>query len=381
MREFMSDFGNRKIANLLKIGLLRLSFGIGILVILWQPADAIVWGEPDDANRYPYVGAVINGNYLCSGFLLSPRVFVTAAHCVVHAADLQLSVVFGQDLAAPDAISAGFPLAHPDFAGGAKGPDVAVIQLLTPVFRPHYGRLPGPGLLNHEAPARGALLNGAFTTVGYGRQYVLAEPEADGKRHVGNVLLAGRSDDGLYAEISPVSVSGGPCHGDSGGPVFYGDSDVAVAINSFILDQNCVGNSVVSRLDVQEVIDFINTFLRSGEQHNAIAQRNLGSRHDNVDIASEAAKKYRRANANTHDYAIAQRNLGSRHDNVDIASEAAKKYRSANAYIHDFRLDDDFARVLRGDRRSVYSNADLDRDLSLRRYELDEAATIFRFHF
>jgi hypothetical protein len=255
-------------------------------------------------------------------------------------------VVFGQDLAAPDAISAGFPLAHPDFAGGAKGPDVAVIQLTTPVFRPHYGRLPGPGLLNHEAPARGALLNGAFTTVGYGRQYVLAEPEADAKRHVGDVLLAGRSD-GLYAEISPASVSGGPCHGDSGGPVFYGDSDVAVAINSFILDQNCVGNSVVSRLDVQEVIDFINTFLRSGEQHNAIAQRNLGSRHDNV----------------------------------DIASEAAKKYRSANAYIYDFRLDDDFARVLRGDRRSVYSNADLDRDLSLRRYELDEAAIIFRFRF
>lgn len=346
MREFMSDSGNRKIANLLKNGLLRLSFGIGILVNLWQPADAIVWGEPDDANRYPYVGAVINGNYLCSGFLLSPRVFVTAAHCVVRAGDLQLSVVFGQDLAAPDAISAGFPLAHPDFAGGAKGPDVAVIQLTTPVFRPHYGRLPGPGLLNHEAPARGALLNGAFTTVGYGRQYVLAEPEADAKRHVGDVLLAGRSD-GLYAEISPASVSGGPCHGDSGGPVFYGDSDVAVAINSFILDQNCAGNSVVSRLDVQEVIDFINTFLLSGEQHNAIAQRNLGSRHDNV----------------------------------DIASEAAKKYRSANAYIYDFRLDDDFARVLRGDRRSVYSNADLDRDLSLRRYELDEAAIIFRFRF
>jgi len=219
MRNIFSLFGNRKIANLLKIVLRRLSFGIGILVILWQPADAIVWGEPDDANRYPHVGAVINGNYLCSGFLLSPRVFVTAAHCVVHAVDLRLSVVFGQDLAAPDAISAGFPLVHPDFAGRAKGPDVAVIQLLTPVFRPHYGRLPGPGLLNHEAPARGALLNGAFTTVGYGRQYVLAEPEADAKRHVGHVLLAGRSD-GLYAEISPVSVSGGPCHGDSGGPVF-----------------------------------------------------------------------------------------------------------------------------------------------------------------
>ena len=124
---------------------------------------------------------------------------------------------------------------------------------------------------------------------------------------------------------------------------------MAVATNSFSLDRNCVGNSFVSRLDVQEVIDFINTFLRSGEQHNAIAQRILGSRHDNVDIASEAAKKYRRA----------------------------------NAYTHDFRVDDDFARVLRGDRRSVYSNADLDRDLSLRRYELDEAAsiTIFRFRF
>lgn len=49
-------------------------------------ARAIVFGQLDTTNRYPYVGAVIfefEGEkvILCSGTLIAQNVFLTASHC------------------------------------------------------------------------------------------------------------------------------------------------------------------------------------------------------------------------------------------------------------------------------------------------------------
>jgi len=49
------------------------------------PAGAITGGTEDTANRYSNVGMVIfyqpDGRFRCSGTLVAPRVFLTAAHC------------------------------------------------------------------------------------------------------------------------------------------------------------------------------------------------------------------------------------------------------------------------------------------------------------
>ena len=54
---------------------------------------------------------------------------------------------------------------------------------------------------------------------------------------------------------------GGTCFGDSGGPVFLGDSHVVVGITSFGLNQNCVGDGFAYRTDSASAQNFIYGFL------------------------------------------------------------------------------------------------------------------------
>ena len=54
---------------------------------------------------------------------------------------------------------------------------------------------------------------------------------------------------------------GGTCNGDSGGPVFLGNStsDIIVGVTSFGLNGLCRGTDFSYRLDRQEVLDWINS--------------------------------------------------------------------------------------------------------------------------
>src|SRR5215203_3312361 len=66
---------NSPLAALFKICLVAaLVFGT------FGSANAVTNGRPD-GNLHPYVGVVTNFNSVCSGTLLSPTVFLTAAHC------------------------------------------------------------------------------------------------------------------------------------------------------------------------------------------------------------------------------------------------------------------------------------------------------------
>ena len=59
--------------------------------------------------------------------------------------------------------------------------------------------------------------------------------------------------------------TGGTCFGDSGGPNFLGsgdtESNVVAGVTSFGLNGNCAGTGGVFRMDRQNVLDFVNSFL------------------------------------------------------------------------------------------------------------------------
>ena len=55
--------------------------------------------------------------------------------------------------------------------------------------------------------------------------------------------------------------TGGTCFGDSGGPDLLGDSNIVLAVNSYVTNVNCSGVGYSSRVDIQEVLDWINSLM------------------------------------------------------------------------------------------------------------------------
>jgi secreted trypsin-like serine protease len=61
--------------------------------------------------------------------------------------------------------------------------------------------------------------------------------------------------------LSNNASSGGTCFGDSGGPNFLGSSNVVAGVTSFGINTNCAGTQGVFRMDRQNVLDFVNSYL------------------------------------------------------------------------------------------------------------------------
>ena len=65
--------------------------------------------------------------------------------------------------------------------------------------------------------------------------------------------------------LSNNAATGGTCFGDSGGPNFYGDSNVVAGITSFGINGNCAGTGGVFRTDKQDVHDFVSGVLAQAD--------------------------------------------------------------------------------------------------------------------
>src|SRR6266487_1771316 len=136
------------------------------------PASAITYGMPD-GNGHPEVGALLapqpysDGTWAtCSGTLISPTVFLTAAHCDQGVS--RVAVTFDSSYnAATGKTYWGTWRADPKFRGAQSDPyDVAVVVLDKAVRGIAPARLPAAGSLDKLDPAT------RFTSVGYGAQSV-----------------------------------------------------------------------------------------------------------------------------------------------------------------------------------------------------------------
>jgi len=64
----------------------------------------------------------------------------------------------------------------------------------------------------------------------------------------------------LRLALNPGGGSGGTCFGDSGGPDLLGGTNVVLGVNSYVTNANCAGVGYSSRIDIPEVLEWIEDF-------------------------------------------------------------------------------------------------------------------------
>jgi hypothetical protein len=219
------------------------------------PSGAIVNGKPDTAH--PYVGilvTVIDGELtpVCSGFLVSSTVFVTAGHCVDDlGGTLPAYVSFNQTFGPTSPLIHGTAVPNPNYT--SSGHEIAAVVLDTAVTDRGHVILPEERRL--ESVPRSA----ALTLVGYG---ATGFTHGGGKPALESNLLRSTADARLVKlergkNALSLRMSNGICFGDSGGPVLLGTSDVVVGINSFVQNAKCAGNAFAFRVDTDASLDFL----------------------------------------------------------------------------------------------------------------------------
>jgi secreted trypsin-like serine protease len=104
-----------------------------------------------------------------------------------------------------------------------------------------------------------------FTSVGYGVQRInpvfitAARVRMFAQPHLIQINTGLTGDFSLL--LSNNHSTGGTCFGDSGGPNFLGTSNVIAGVTSFALNGTCGGTGGVFRVDRQNVLDFVNSYL------------------------------------------------------------------------------------------------------------------------
>jgi hypothetical protein len=248
--------------------LIVVALGAVFALTVATPAGAITNGAPD-GSRHPEVGALLapvaysDGTWAtCSGTLISPTVFLTAAHCD-QGVD-EVAVTFDSMYkAATGTTYWGTWHADPRFRSAQSNPyDVAVVVFDDPVTGITPAHLPEAGSLG------GLNLGKRFTSVGYGAQSVTIHHGptfhyADIRYFAtGGLLAVNRS--WLRISMNPSLGDGGTCYGDSGGPNFLGagtnETDI-VAATTITGDFMCRATNVVYRMDTSSARSFLGRYV------------------------------------------------------------------------------------------------------------------------
>jgi len=255
---------------------------LSVLVILFvtaSPVSAVQYGEPD-GEGHPFVGLVVfyadqaatQPLWRCTGALISSTVFLTAGHCAESFSTARAQVYFQSNVAGTGyPFSGGVlgePTSHPDWNGGLTLPnthDMGVVVLDTPVTDRGFAQLATANLLDSFSTRVGQQ-DKTFKVVGYGLQGVKPDFIGLRERYIGWTMVVNLESsltDGYNIQLSsnPGHWSGGTCFGDSGGPIFLNDTNIVVAVNSFVLNENCKGSGFGFRVDTPGARDFLDDFV------------------------------------------------------------------------------------------------------------------------
>jgi secreted trypsin-like serine protease len=228
------------------------------------PAAAITNGVADGGG-HPAVGGLVSptrysdGTWLyCSGTLISPTVFLTAAHCGEDGE--RVGVTFDPAYEAGDKVSYGTFRADPLYPGPTSDShDIAVVVLDRAIKTIQPARLPTAGSLSGLSSTQ------QFTSVGYGAYEVTNEPGGhrylyDDVRMVATGTLNATNKTWLRISMNPSTGNGGTCYGDSGGPNFLGTTDI-VAATTITGDMVCRSTNVDYRLDTESARAFLGQYV------------------------------------------------------------------------------------------------------------------------
>jgi hypothetical protein len=281
--------------HVISIGLLSLiisAFGI-------VPTAAITGGAPDGEVHpsvgvlffrhhvtFPDTGNGIQNFHFCSGTLIAPDMFLTAAHCVYNLTGGALdSVWVSLDTAftsfeefaccppvdpTPNEPRAQISrvLVHPEFkiqSLGVATPDVAVLVLDLSTATgplPDFSDLPPAGILGYFNEKHG-LAGTRFTNVGYGDDVLFGRGSpkfiSSFFRQASESEFRALTPQYLVLSQNPSTDDAGTCFGDSGGPGFLrlDDTREVVAAIAISGDAVCRATNIVYRLDTEDARSFL----------------------------------------------------------------------------------------------------------------------------
>jgi hypothetical protein len=242
---------------------------VTVIAVAATPAGAITYGAPD-GNGHPEVGALLaqeaypDGTWAeCTGTLISPTVFLTAAHCDEGVS--RVAVTFDSTYSAPNGATYwGTYHADPAYNQRTSDPhDIAVVVLDKAIKGITPARLPKADSLDTVDTTT------QFTPVGYGGQAVNqgGGPKtfsyAD-VRYVATGTLNSLNPSWLRISMNPSHGDGGTCYGDSGGPNFLGAGATEtniVAGTTITGDTFCRSTNVDYRMDTASARSFLAPFV------------------------------------------------------------------------------------------------------------------------
>jgi Trypsin len=244
---------------------------------LAQTGDA----QPD-GNAHPYVGALLakrtDGSLaiICSGTLVSPRVFLTAGHCTDYMintlgqndAYVTFDPNFGTD-SAHNVFSTpyhGTVITNPTWHVPAQN-DTAIVLLDSAVKKITPAKVAPLGLLD-QLWASGTLQTSSFLNVGYGSAEQIVVPTVgptfpfDGIRKYTYSSFLSLDPEFIHLNQNLAQGESGTGYGDSGGPTFLTVGGTQYVIDVITTgDIACYATSVNERTDTANAHAFLDPYL------------------------------------------------------------------------------------------------------------------------